>query len=159
MKLYERIFNIIGWIGFLALAPVVLSIFGVTGPQLWLEARLGYWGGMEFLTYVFFGITIIRVIFGSGETISPLIIGFVVSFLLIVTAVPVGFMAWFRDSVTSLSWFMNIRLNLVTGLAVLALGILLSRLKRFHIALQLLVLVVLPVALLVLNSIYSFIPF
>ena len=149
IKGYERVFNVIGWVGFLAIIPIALNAFGNPSALEWLEGNLGRYGTGQFLLIIFYILVFVRVIFGSGRIIMPLVISAAVGFILMSTAVEIPFMAWYRNLVAGSPYFGNHALNFLTGLAVVLLGILMSYLRRMSIVIQLLILVVLPAAFLV----------
>ena len=149
---YERVFNIIGWLGFIAVLPIALNLFGLPGMQNFLEQKLGQYGSPVFLLLYFFVLVFLRVIFGSGRIITPLIIASLTGFVLISTAANVGFMVWLRNLMTSTPLFSNMPLVFLTGLTVVALGILLSYTKRLPLLIQLAVLVVLPLVFIIVTS-------
>ena len=146
---FERIFNVIGWIGFLAIIPVALKVFGVPEAQNFLQERLGRYGSVGFLLIIFFALVLLRVIFGSGRIIAPLIIASLTGFVFIATAADVGFMGWLRNLVEGSVYFGNMPLNFLAGLTVVLLGILMSYARRIPILIQIVILVVFPVAFLV----------
>ena len=146
---FERIFNVVGWIGFLAIIPVALKVFGVPEAQAFLAERLGRYGSVGFLLIVFFALVVLRVIFGSGRIIAPLVIASLTGFLLIATAADVGIMSWLRNLVENSVFFGNMPLNFLTGVAVVLLGILMSYARRIPMLIQLIILVIFPVIFLV----------
>ena len=145
IKGWERIFNILGWLGFIAIIPVALKVFGVTRPQLFLEENLGRYGSTGFLLLIFFVLIGIRVIFGSGRIIVPLIIASLSGFVFISVASGVKFMNWLYEAAVSTRFFDNMPLNFIVGVVVLLMGIVASYSKKFPFVLQILLLVLLPV--------------
>jgi hypothetical protein len=145
---FERVFDVVGWLGFLAVVPVALRVFGLPQLQDLMQAELGRYGSPGFLLLVFFGLVFLRVIFGSGRVVGPLIIGSLMGFLLIAPAAGVGFMNWLRELEQSTPYLANLPLSFLVGLAVVLLGILLSSLRRLPVIVQVLLLVVLPIVFL-----------
>jgi hypothetical protein len=149
VKVYEKVINTIAGIGFLALVPPGLAVFGISGPQAFLSGHLGFWSSATFLVLVFYGLTILRVLFGHAELYAPLLIGLVSSFLLMSAAVKLGFMGWYWGLARQVPFLADGPLAFLLALAVLGLAVLLSSLKKFPIVAELVILVVLPVAALV----------
>lgn len=156
MKIYERVINFLSWIGLLALIPVGLTAFGITAPLDFLGKSFGRFGSASFLIIVFYALFLLRILFGQSELYAPLLISMVVSFLLISTAVEIGFMSWFKAQTDRLIYLENHRLVFLVALAVIVIGTLLGRLKKLHWILQVIVLVLLPLAAIVLAQIYGF---
>ncbi len=146
---FERFFNIFGWLGFLAILPVALGVFGFPQLQDLLAKSLGSYGTKGFFLLVFFVLVFVRVVFGSGRIIAPLLIASAVGFVFIATAAGVPFMAWLREPAVSSPFFSNMPLNFLVGLGVVLLGILMSSARRIPMALQILVLVILPLAIVI----------
>ena len=146
---FERVFNIIGWIGFLAIVPIALSAFGVPQVLQWTRENMGRYGTGQFFLIVFFILVFIRVIFGSGRIILPLIISAASGFILMSSAAGVSFMAWYESLVSGSRFFGNVSLNFLTGVAVVIIGIGLSYFRRLSVFMQILLLVILPVAFLI----------
>jgi hypothetical protein len=146
---FERIFNVVGWLGFVAILPIALDVFGIDALQKLADQHLGRWGSKGFLLLVFFGLVLARVIFGSGRIIAPLLLGSAVGFVLIAVAAGVPFMSWLGDLAEASPFFSNMPLNFLVGLAVVFLGILMSAARRIPVVIQVLLLVVLPIAAIV----------
>ena len=149
MKVYEKVINIIAGVGFLALVPVGLAVFHIYAPLDFLTQNLGFWGSATFLILVFYGLSILRILFGHAELYAPLVIGVLWSFLLMCAAVEVSFMRWYWDLVRQVPLLGNTQLIFLVSIVVLGLAVAFSRLKKFPIVAQLLVLVVLPAAVIV----------
>ena len=143
---FERVFNVIGWIGFLAIIPLALDVFGMPQLQELAAKHLGRYGTKGFLLLAFFVLVCARVIFGSGRIVAPLLIGSAVGFLFISVAAGVPFMRWLGDAAAASPFFSNMPLNFLVGLAVTVLGILMSSARRIPIGILIFVLVVLPLA-------------
>ncbi len=146
MKTYEKVINTIAGIGFLALVPVGLAVFHVYGPLDAMGKLLGFWGSATFLLLVFYGLTVIRILFGHAELYAPLVIGVLSSFVLMCAAVKVSFMAWYWALVRQVPILSNLQLLFIVALVVLGIAVLLSGLKKFSVVPELLILVVLPIA-------------
>ncbi len=146
---FERVFNVIGWIGFLAILPVALDVFGFPQVQELLAKNLGRYGSKGFLLLIFFALVLARVIFGSGRIVAPLLIGSLVGFVFIATAAGVPVMQGLRDAAQASSFFSNMPLLFLVGLGVTLLGILMSSARRVPIGVQIILLVVLPIAIVV----------
>jgi hypothetical protein len=146
---FERIFNVVGWLGFIAILPIALDVFGVDALQKLAEQYMGRWGSKGVLLAIFFGLVFVRVIFGSGRIIAPLLLGSAVGFVFIATAAGVPFMVWLQNMAKGSPYFSNMPLDFLVGLLVVFLGILMSSARRIPLVIQVLVLVVLPVVALV----------
>lgn len=144
----ERFFNLLGWLGFLLILPIGLHVFGVSAPLAWLGENLGRYGRPPFLILLFFGLLLLRIVFGGDRIIGPLLLGYLTGFLLLATTVEIGFMGWFRGFTDRIPFLSNIPLNFLTAVAVILLGILLSYLRRLPVILQVILLVVLPLGFL-----------
>ncbi len=158
MKLYERVLNTLGWIGFIALVPVGLAVFGIPGPLNFLHGLLGKFGSASFLVILFYGLILLRVLFGKSEIYAPVLIGAVVSFFLMSTTTEIGFMDWYRKLTDSIVYLGNHRFVFLVAIGVVILGVLLGGLKKLHWVIQLIFLVIVPIALIVLAQIYGFAP-
>ncbi len=144
----ERFFNTLGWLGFLFILPIGLQAFGVGGPLSWLEQNLGRYGRPAFLVLLFFGFLVLRILFGGDRPVGPLLLGCLMGFLLLCTAVEIGFMSWLPGLTDRIAFLSNHPLNFLVAIGVILLGILLSYLRRLPLLLQLLLLVVLPLGFL-----------
>jgi hypothetical protein len=149
MKVYEKVINAIAGIGFLALVPVGLAVFHIYAPLDFLTEKLGFWGSATFLVLVFYGLSILRILFGHAELYAPLVIGVLWSFLLMCAAVEISFMRWYWDLVRQVALLDNTQLIFLVSFAVLGLAFAFSGLKKFPIVAQVLILVVLPAAVIV----------
>lgn len=154
MERNERVFNLLGWVGLLLLAPVGLRVFQVQPAVDFLD-RLGAGGRSELWTLIAFGLVVLRLLFGGEATLLPLFVGLVVSFFLLSLVARVGFMRWFWEPAEGLPFFASDALSFVVGAAVLFWGMVLSHLRRVGLLVQLLVLVLLPfIALLAGNALH-----
>ncbi len=142
---FERVFNVIGWIGFLAILPIALGVFGFPQLQDLAAKHLGRWGTKGFLLLIFFALVCARVVFGSGRIVAPLLIGSAVGFLFISVAAGVPLMSWLRDAAAASPFFSNMPLNFLAGIGATVLGILMSGVRRIPMAVLILVLVILPI--------------
>ena len=158
MKQHEHVLNIVAWIGLILLVPVGLSVFGFPGPLDFLQKSFGKWGSPSAFVIGFFVLILLRFLFGHSELYAPVLIGMVVGFLLMATAVPMGFMGWLKSQTDKISYLSNHRLVFLIAVVVPLFGVALGRLKRLHWMLQLALLVLLPAALIVTESIYRFAP-
>lgn len=149
MKVYEKVINAVAGVGFLALVPVGLAVFNVHGPLDLLEKQLGFWGSATFLILVFYGLTILRILFGHAELYAPLVIGLLSSFLFMCLAIPVSFMGWYWDLARQVAFLGNTQLCFIVAMAILGIATLLASLKKIPILVEILLLVLLPVAVVV----------
>lgn len=155
MKGYERLLNWLGWFGLLFLVPIGLSVFGVPGPLDFIHRSLGAYGSAAFLLLIFYFFLLLRFLFGHSEIYFPVFIGMIVSFLLIASTVEIGFMKWYLHLTAKVPYLSNGPLVFLVGVAVAIFGVALGRLKRLHLVVQLLLLLVLPIAVIVLASVYG----
>jgi hypothetical protein len=153
MERHERLFNAIGWLGFLVLLPVAFLILDLAPARDFMESRLGFVGRPAFLTLLGFGMILLRILFGGEQSMLPLVLGFVIGFLLLSTFAQIGFMRWFSRTTGEIILLRSPGLNYFVGLGVLLLGMILSYVRRPGFLVQLLGLIVIPAAvLLVLNA-------
>lgn len=153
MERHERLFNAVGWLGFLVLLPIAFHVVGFAPAQDFMEGRLGFAGRPTFLTLLGFGMVLLRVLFGGERSMLPLVLGFVIGFLLLSTFASIGFMGWFYRLAERVILLRSPGLNYFAGLGVLLLAMILSYLRRPGFLVQLLGLIVIPAAaLLVLNA-------
>ena len=153
MERHERLFNAIGWLGFLVLVPIAFHVLGFAPARDFVVTRLGFAGRPVFLTLLGFGLILLRILFGGERSMLPLVLGFVIGFLLVSTFARIGFMGWFFRSAEAVIFLRSPGLNYFAGLGVLLLGMILSYARRPGFLIQLLGMVVLPAgALLVLNA-------
>ena len=156
MQPFEKFLNWLGWVGLLFLVPVGLQVFGIPGPLSFLHSSLGTIGTVTFLLLVFYALILLRFLFGHSELYAPVFIGMIVSFLLVSMTVEINFMKWYTALVAKVPYLSNHPLIFLVGVAVAIVGVWLGRLKRLHLVVQLLLLLVLPVALIVVANIYGF---
>ena len=100
------------------------------------------------ITFIGFVLIACQVFFGGGDNIRSTILGFLVGFLLVSTAVEVGFMRWFRDKVAESTYFTNLPLNYLVGIIVVFMGIRMSYAKRPNFIKEAFLLLLLPIGLL-----------
>lgn len=140
-----------GWIAFIVILPVGLSVFGITGPLDFLSGSLGFFGSITFFILVFLGLILLRVFFGSDTIISPMIISLVMALLLFAVCFEIGFLKPFSDFTGSIVFLGNKPLIFLSALTVILLGIIFSYFRKLAIGIQLLVLVFLPIAFIVVS--------
>ncbi len=149
MSVRERVFNLLGWLGFLVILPVGLLVFGIGGPIEFLRGALGKFGDVTFLVLYFLGLELLRIVFGSDKIISPMLISIVMTLFLFSLSVPITFTQAVVRVFAEVPFLQNKPLIFLTGIGVIFIGILLSYLKKCAILLQLFILVVLPIAFIV----------
>jgi len=153
MERHERVFEVIGWVGYLVLVPMAFYVLRWDPVTEVMESRLGFAGRPGFLTLLGFALIFAKILFGGERRMLPLILGFVIGFLLVSTFARLGFMRWFWGLGESVILLRSAGLSYFTGMGVLLTGMILSYLPRVSFLAQLLGLVVLPgAALLVLNA-------
>jgi hypothetical protein len=149
MERYERAFDVIGWIGVLFLVPVGFYVFNYAPAVQFMQGKLGFLGRPAVLTLIAYALIALRIVFGGGNLVAPLLISFVVGFFLMATVVPFRFMKWFTDWARQLFFLDNKSLNFLAAGFVFFFGNLVSYARRASIFLQLILLLVLPVLVLV----------
>ena len=147
----ERAFNLLAWVGFLFIVPIVLYLFGKTGALDFMRAHLGRFGEPSLLVLLFFAFLVLKIFFGGDRIILPLFVSYIVGFFLMATIVEIGFMDWYRDFTRRIAFLNNLPLNFLAAASVVLLGILLSHLKHCRFTVQLGLFLVLPVAFLIFN--------
>lgn len=155
MKPFEKFLNLLGWIGIVFLIPVGLEVFGFPGLIGFLGRSLGQFGSVTFLLLVFYALILLRFLFGHSEIYAPVFIGMVASFFLVSITVDVSFMKWYASLVAKIPYASNHPLIFVIGVLVALVGLWLGKLKRLNLVVQLLLLVVLPIAIIVAANIYG----
>jgi hypothetical protein len=152
----QRLFNIIGFLGFLAFIPPVLKSLGIAGPFDWLAANAGIWGSAPFFLIYFYAFPLLDLIFGSDRRLSPMLFGIIISFLLFSLVLPLPFMDWYRGFFTQLEFLKCSFAVLVLGLLAMLFGILLSYVKRgLPGSVQILVIVLIPLAALIAGIVFK----
>ncbi len=151
----HKIFNAVGWLSFLLLAPPVLSMFNLPQVQDLLTANLKVWGSPIALIIYFYVILFLRVFFGSDQRYTPVFLGYVMSFLFFSISLPgITFMKWLLDLSHTIPYFTNNLANLIAGVSIILVSNLLSGARRLNALVDALLLVVLPVGTLVALGIF-----
>jgi len=149
MNTFQKILAGIGGFGLLLLTPVIFYTFGNTAPIDFINSYVGGLGDPSVLTFVSFCMIGLMVFLGGGKNMSATLISMLLGFLLISTAVEIGFLQWFKDLVTPISFMSNLKLNLLTGVAILLFGMFLSYAEKVKLWIEVLALLVFPVGFLV----------
>ena len=148
MERYEKLFDVVGWIGFALLAPVALYVFAVPAAVEIMDTKLGFAGRLEFWVLLTFGLVLLRIFFGGEHIILPLFLGYAGGFFLLSLVAKVGFMGWFWRPASRQFFFQNNRLTFVVGAAVLFFGLIFSYFRKISLLVQLLILILLPMLIL-----------
>ncbi len=148
MERYERVFNVVGWLGFAFLVPAGMVLFDFRPVVEFIRGSLSF-ATPSVLTMIGFGLILLRVLFGGGNLVLPLLIGFLAGFFLVAAAVPMGFMRWWMKAAAAVPFLDSPQLTFLTGAGTAFLGVLLSYLRRLSFIFQLVLLVALPVLFLV----------
>ncbi|HEC62185.1 MAG TPA: hypothetical protein ENI27_08030 [bacterium] len=159
MEKYERVFNVIGWVGFLLIVPVGFYIFDHQPAVQFMQTKIGFLGNPSFLTIAAFVLLFLRIIFGGGHIIMPLILSFIAAFFLFFSVVEVGFMHWFRSFSGKVFFLKNLHLNFIVGTAVLLIGVSLSYLRGLKSWIQLVLLIVVPIVFLSASNLFGLFEF
>ncbi|MBN1835139.1 MAG: hypothetical protein JW820_04760, partial [Spirochaetales bacterium] len=85
MERHERLFNALGWIGLLILVPIAFLVLDFAPARDFMVVRLGFAGRPAFLTLLGFSLILLRILFGGEKSMLPLVLGFVIGFLLVST--------------------------------------------------------------------------
>ena len=143
----QSLFSALGWVGFIFLVPLVLKAIGIPGLANWLASNLGMWGSPSFLLIYFYFFPLLDLIFGSDRHLSPLLNGFVASFLAFAIVVPLPFMNWYANLFSGLTIVHASIVFLAIGVLAMILGIMLSYVRRgVGILGQILIIFGLPIA-------------
>lgn len=153
MERYEGLFNLLGWLGLACLVPLGFYVFDYAPAVQFMRGRLGVAGLPTTITLVAYVLIALRIVFGGGELVSPLLVSFVIGFFLLAAVVPFRFMKWFAEYAGKVFFLEGKTLNFLAACFVLFFGNLLSYARRASIWLQLFLFLVLPVIfLLVANA-------
>jgi hypothetical protein len=148
MERYEKLFDVVGWIGFALLTPVALYMFGIRSVVEIMDTKIGFAGRLEFWVLLSFGLVLLRIFFGGEHIILPLFLGFAGGFFLLALVARIGFMGWFWRPAARQFFFQNDRLTFVVGAAVLFFGLIFSYFRKIRLLVQLLILILLPMLIL-----------
>jgi hypothetical protein len=150
---YERLFDALGWLGLALLVPLGFYVFNYVPGVQFLRGRLGVAGLPTTITLAAFALIALRIVFGGGELVSPLLVSFVIGFFLLCTVVPFRFMRWYSEAAAKVFFLDGKALCFLAACFVLFFGNLLSYARRASIWLQLFLFLVLPaIFLLVANA-------
>ena len=150
-----KIFDVIGIVAFLLLLPPILSMFGINEPLNFLVSKLGGWGGTIALLLYFYGLHFLRIFFGSDVRLTPVFISYIVSFLFFsISFNTIGFMSWFYSLSHQATFFAFDPANCVAAMLIVLIGNGLSGVKNGKVILDILLIIVLPVALVILSGIF-----
>ena len=150
----HKIFNAVGWLSFLLLAPPVLTMFNLPQVQDLLTANLKGWGSPVALVIYFYVILFLRVFFGSDQRYTPVFLGYIVSFLFFSISLDISFMKWLYDLSHTVPYFSSNLANLIAGAGIILVSNLLSGARKLNWIVDTLLLVVLPVGALVALGIF-----
>jgi hypothetical protein len=153
-SLRQRIFNIVGWLAFLLLAPPALQMLGLPALQDFLSAKAGSWGSPIALAIYFYAILFLRVFFGSDQRYTPVLLGYAISFIYFSNSLDIGFMQWLRDLSAQVGFLAYPYMSFIAGIVVIFLSNALSGAKKARWPVDLIVLGLLPAAGLVCAGIF-----
>ena len=151
---YERLFDVLGWLGLLLLVPVGFYVFDYAPAVEFMKTQLAFFGRPTTLAMAACILILLRIVFGGGELVSPLLIGFAVGFFLLATVVPFRFMKWFGEYADKVMFLDTPGLNFLAAAFVLLAGNLLSYARRASIWLQLILFLVLPALFLLIANVF-----
>jgi hypothetical protein len=120
-----------------------------------MRTRLGVVGLPTTITLAAFALLALRIVFGGGELVSPLLVSFVIGFFLLATVVPFRFMKWFSGEAVKVFFLDSKGLSFLAACFVLFFGNLLSYARRASIWLQLFFFLVLPVVFLLVANAFN----
>jgi len=152
--LRQKIFNAIGWLAFALLVPPVLAMLGLPQLQEILAARGGTWGSPLLLVIYFYVVLFLRIFFGSDQRYTPILIGYILSFLLFAISLDIAFMRWLYNLAHQVPFLSYNVINFCTGIVVILLANALSSARRAKPVLDILLLIVLPLVALVCAGIF-----
>lgn len=153
-SLRQKIFNLIGWLAFLLLAPPALNMLGLPALQEFLSANVGNWGSPIALVIYFYALLFLRVFFGSDQRYTPVLMGYAISFLYFSNSLDIGFMQWLRDLSAQVGFLAYPYMSFIAGIVVIFLSNALSSAKKARWPVDLIVLGLLPAAGLVCAGIF-----
>jgi hypothetical protein len=151
---YEGLFDVLGWLGLALLVPLGFFVIDY-GAGVQFLTRLGVVGLPTTITLAAFVLLALRIVFGGGELVSPLLVSFVIGFFLLATVVPFRFMRWFSTEAAKVFFLDSKGLSFLAACFVLFFGNLLSYARRASIWLQLFFFLVLPVVFLLVANAFN----
>jgi len=152
---YEGLFDVLGWLGLALLVPLGFYVFDYGAGVQFMRARLGVVGLPTTIALAAFVLLALRIVFGGGELVSPLLVSFVIGFFLLAAMVPFRFMQWFAEYAGKVFFLENKTLDFLAACFVLFFGNLLSYARRASIWLQLFFFLVLPVVFLLVANAFN----
>jgi hypothetical protein len=152
---YEGLFDVLGWLGLALLVPLGFYVFDYGAGVQFMRTRLGVVGLPTTITLAAFVLLALRIVFGGGELVSPLLVSFVIGFFLLATVVPFRFMKWFSQEAVKVFFLESKSLSFLAACFVLFFGNLLSYARRASIWLQLFFFLVLPVVFLLVANAFN----
>jgi len=152
---YEWLFDLLGWLGLALLVPLGFYVFDYEPGVQFMRTRLGVVGLPTTITLAAFALLALRIIFGGGELVSPLLVSFVIGFFLLATVVSFRFMNWYSESAGKVFFLESKSLSFLAACFVLFFGNLLSYARRASIWLQLFLFLVLPVVFLLVANAFN----
>ena len=157
MERYEWLFDLLGWLGLLLLIPLGFYVFDYGPGVEFMRSLLGAVGRPTTITLTAFVLIALRILFGGGELVAPMLISFVVGFFLLAAVVHFRFMGWYEHAAGKVMFLDSRALNFLAACFVLVVGNLMSYARRVSVWLALVLLLVLPVVfLLVANAFGGF---
>lgn len=152
-SLRMKLFDIFGLIAYLLLIPPILSMFSITAPLTFLGDKLGSWGSTTMILVYFYALHFLRIFFGSDVRLTPVFISYMMSFLLFsMSFTTIQFMQWLYDLTHTVNFFSFDPVNCVAAMLIVLLGNGMSTIKSGKLILDVLLLIVLPVALIILGG-------
>jgi hypothetical protein len=152
---YEGLFDVLGWLGLAFLVPLGFYVFDYAPAVEFMRERLGVAGLPTTITLAAYVLIALRIVFGGGELVSPLLVSFVIGFFLLAAVVPFRFMKWFVDYAGKVFFLEDKSLDFLAACFVLFFGNLLSYARRASIWLQLFLFLVLPVVFLLVANAFN----
>ena len=132
---------------------------GLAGVRTTHELRTcdqcGYYDRVQgYGEFYFYFLLFMRVFFGSDQRYTPVLLGYVVSFLLFSISLNIGFMSWLYELAQQVPFLSHNVYNFVTAIAVILLANALSASQKMKLAGDILLIIVLPLGVLVAAGIF-----
>ncbi|MEM6298981.1 MAG: hypothetical protein AAF740_09875, partial [Bacteroidota bacterium] len=139
---FEKVMVGVGFFGITLLIPTLLLTLGY---DLSFLSGLGALEHPELTTLCGLGLIALAALFGGGDNISVVFLSIFAGFLLIATALDIGFMSWYQELTSSVSFLSSKILNYVTGIVIVFIGLMMSFVHKTKVWQEFIVVGILPV--------------